>query len=161
MSKSAISKRNNSLESIRAWIVRSLVRGGWAPTLVFLLFVILVKYFDVYNQFPEYDIPVHFLGGVAIAYFFHIVSIEGSAHKVLGRFHRVTHCILVLSLTCTAALFWEFAEFLYDYWFGGSIQAGDLNDTLLDMLLGFVGGVVFLITLCACRRLPPSDEEGS
>ncbi len=90
------------------------------------------------------DIPMHFLGGVVIAFFFHRASLAAFRHGILGPFHRVTHTVLVFALTCMAAVFWEFAEFLSDHFFGTHAQLG-LDDTLFDMFLGISGGITLLV----------------
>jgi hypothetical protein len=95
---------------------------------------------------------MHVLGGAVIAYFFHGASIAASRRDVIGPFHRITHIVLVFALTCTAAVFWEFGEFVVDRTFGTHAQLG-LDDTLGDMLLGICGGTVLILaTQLAPRR---------
>ena len=132
-------------QRVTQWVFQSIRQGGLPPTAVFLFHVIAARGFDAYGYFPWLDIPMHFLGGVAIAYFFHRTSIAASELGIIGPFHPVTHAILVFSLTCAAAVFWEFAEFLADRYFGANAQLG-LEDTLGDMFLGICGGVTLLIT---------------
>lgn len=141
------------------WCIRTLLRAGWAPIVVFTAHMLASKVFHVYHQFPNFDIPMHLSGGLAIAYFFHVGSRQGSTLKVLGPYHVVTHCLLVFSLSCTAAVFWEFAEFLSDRYLGTRMQAGDLNDTLLDILLGMVGALIWLLVAGICGRLTPSNNS--
>jgi hypothetical protein len=134
----------NLSSTLRQWLLRSIIEAGWAPLLVFGLHVLMSRLFDAYRRFPGIDIPMHFLGGVVIAYFFHRASINASQLKVLGRFHAVTHVLLVFFATCSATVFWEFAEFINDRYFGGHSQAG-LFDTMKDMFIGVCGGVVLLL----------------
>lgn len=47
-----------------------LIEAGWFPSLVFLLHCVLSLAFDAYDRAPSLDVPMHLLGGVAIAYFF-------------------------------------------------------------------------------------------
>jgi hypothetical protein len=57
-------------------------------------------------------------------------------------------------------VFWEFAEYVYDRAFGTRHQLS-LDDTLLDMLLGIIGGGVFLIGSAWTGGLAdPSIESG-
>ncbi len=132
--------------SIRNWAIKSVIESGWAPIAVFVLHVLMAQVFNAYAKFPGIDIPMHFLGGIVIAYFFHRASINGSQLKLLGKFHPTTHVLLVFFATCTATVFWEFAEFINDRYFGGHAQAG-LVDTLRDMLMGLSGGVALLLGL--------------
>jgi len=126
------------------WIVMTTRDAAWAPSLVFLIHAVASLGFRAYQRWPALDIPMHFLGGVVISYFYHRASINASAVGLLGPFHLVTHLVLVFALVATTTVFWEFAEFISDSVFGTHAQV-DLGDTLLDMLLGIVGGMVFLI----------------
>ncbi len=130
--------------SIHQWIIRSILESGWAPIAVFSLHVLMSRVFDSYRVFPGIDIPMHFLGGMVIAFFFHRTSINGSRLKLLGPFHPVTHVLLVFFATCAATVFWEFAEFINDRYFGGHSQGG-LFDTMKDMLVGILGGITLII----------------
>lgn len=126
-----------------SWSLEAVRRGGWPAIAVFTLHVIASRFLHAYLRFPSLDIPMHFLGGAAIAYFFHRASLAASGHGILGPSHRGTHSVLVFALTSTAAVFWEFAEFLSDRFFGTHAQLG-LEDTLGDMLLGICGGITLL-----------------
>ena len=133
-------------DRILPWSIESVRRGGWPAMTLFSIHVVAVQGFDAYEQFPPLDIPMHFLGGVVIAYFFHRASLAASRHGFLGPFHPVTRTILVFALTCTATVFWEFSEFLTDRFFGTHAQLG-LDDTLGDMLLGICGGIALLTVI--------------
>ena len=111
------------------WSLEAIRRGGLPAIALFTFHVIASRGFDAYVHFPPLDIPMHFLGGVVIAYFFHRASMAASGHGIIGPFHRVTHILLVFALTCVATVFWEFAEFLSDRFFGTHAQLG-LEDTL-------------------------------
>ena len=117
------------------------------PALVFIIHRIGADFLGVYVRWPALDIPTHFLGGLVIAFFF------SGAIRVLVRqaliqepdpFVRLS---LVFALTCTATVFWEFAEWTADQTIGTNYQVS-LNDTMSDMLLGIVGGTIFLLPHC-------------
>jgi hypothetical protein len=152
-------KTSSLSSSIRNWAIKSLIESGWAPIAVFVLHVLMAQVFNAYAKFPGIDIPMHFLGGIVIAYFFHRASINGSQLKLLGTFHPATHVLLVFFATCTTAVFWEFAEFINDRYFGGHAQAG-LVDTLRDMLMGISGGVALLLAMIPrlARHAPKRAE---
>ena len=137
--------------------------AGWAPSLVFIVHVFVHVAFHAYERYPTLDMPAHFLGGVVIAFFFHRASINASRFGVLGPFHPTTHLALVIALVCSVTVFWEFAEYVYDRLFGTRHQL-DLDDTLLDMLLGILGGAAFLIAAAwdggAMRRAQEAGDAG-
>ncbi len=139
------------------WTIETVRRGGLPAIALFSFHVIASHGFHAYDRFPPLDIPMHFLGGVAIAFFFHRGSIAASEHGLIGPFHRITHNVLVFALTCTATIFWEFAECLSDRFFGTRAQLG-VDDTLGDMLLGICGGITLLVV---SFFFPPCRESQS
>ncbi len=137
-----------------SWTREALREAAWAPTLVFLLHLFLCFVLRAYVPFPYLDVPMHLLGGVAIVFFF---------NRCLASFLRGTgrpplpaplDQVLLASLTATAAVCWEFAEYLTDRLLGTRAQLG-LEDTLLDLVCGILGGLAFLL---AARR--PRDAHG-
>ena len=123
----------------------------WYPLIVFLTHLIASQVFKVYQRFPPLDIPMHLIGGFVIAFF-----ISGSAavfqrHGIIQISNLLLRATLIFALTCTAAVFWEFLEYISDHTIGTHSQT-NLEDTLLDMLLGITGGVVFILILSLRRE---------
>lgn len=126
-----------------AWAIDSLRRAAWAPVLVFVFHIMAIIGFNIYSRFPEFDIPMHFVGGVAIAYFFGGCYQAAAKRELLGQPAAVMFPPMILGLTCLAAVVWEFAEFLVEQWFGIRTQPS-LADTLLDLLMGLLGGAIWI-----------------
>lgn len=126
---------------------RELWRSGfWAPVAVFVAHVILSLTFNAYERLPGVDITIHFLGGIAIAFFFYrTLGILGD-YDIVNRVDGLVRAVLLVALTSTAAVFWEFGEYLSDRVFGTQAQKG-LEDTLLDMLFGILGGFTLVLFL--------------
>ena len=145
-------------------LVRLWWRAGWLPTAVFLLHVFISRVLNGYILFPPLDIPMHFLGGVAIAFFFSRSVALVPASVISGWARHAMHALLVFTLTGTATVFWEFAEFCSDRLFGTHAQLG-LEDTLLDMALGVAGGLAYLASAYQRATLgvpaPPLTEPGA
>ena len=129
------------------WTVQAVRQGGLPAIALFSFHVIAALGFDAYAHFPPLDVPMHFLGGVVIAYFFHHAAIAACNCGIIGAFHRTTHTVLVFALACAATVFWEFAEFVADRLFETRAQLG-LEDTLGDMFLGVCGGIAFISIGC-------------
>jgi hypothetical protein len=127
-------------------------RAGWAPILVFLLHVFISRVLNGYILYPPVDIPMHFFGGVAMAYFLGASFAALPSDAVRGDLRAVAQFVLVVSLTATASILWEFAEFTSDAFFGTRAQLG-LEDTLLDMALGIAGGASFVLASWRQRTL--------
>lgn len=126
-------------------LVSLLARAGWAPLFVFLLHVFISRVLNGYILYPPLDIPMHFFGGVAMAYFLASCFAALPEGAVAREYRPAAAFVVVVSLTATASVLWEFAEFTSDAFFGTNAQVG-LHDTLLDMALGILGGVSFMLT---------------
>lgn len=132
-----------------AFLARAL-QGAWAPIAVFLLHVFAARGLNAYAWFPPLDIPMHFTGGVAIAHFFAQALAALPDGAIAVRFRTLLYGAATFALTCTAAVFWEFAEFFSDRYLGTNAQGG-LGDTLLDMALGIAGGLIYALAVSWSR----------
>ncbi len=123
----------------------------WAPLAVFVTYVVLSLAFNGYQRMPGLDIPAHVLGGMAIAFFFsRLLDILGD-YTIIDRVDGLLRAIFLIALTATAAVLWEFAEYISDHSFGTQTQGG-LEDTLLDMLLGILGGFAMVSFLLLAKH---------
>jgi len=124
--------------------------AAWAPAFVIAAHMTAIFAFDGYRRFAWLDLAMHFAGGVAVGYLFDRASRIGSRLGVLGPFHPMSHFLLAGSLVCVAAVVWEFAEFALDEVYGTRFQPG-LRDTMVDLLLGNLGGAIYL-AVCVLLR---------
>jgi hypothetical protein len=125
--------------------VALVARAGWAPLLVFLLHVFISRVINGYVLYPPLDIPMHFFGGVAMAYFLAKCFAAMPEGAIVRSLRPIAEVVFVVSLTATSSVLWEFAEFTSDAVFGTHAQLG-LDDTLLDMALGIAGGLSYAVT---------------
>ena len=127
-------------------------KAGWFPSLIFLIHCILSLGFKAYDRMPWLDVPMHLLGGVAIAYFFDIVlqHLDRLGRMRIGS--RQAALLMILGLTGTATVLWEFAEFLADALFHLGAQRSIAN-TMKDQFMGLLGGLGYLGLF---HRLTPS-----
>lgn len=145
------------------WIAQTLRKAAWAPLLVFCLVVAAAGIFDAYARFPSLDVPTHFLGGIAVTYFFWCAS--ANAPSVAGHLPNVNQSVLAFGCTAGTTILWEIFEFLSDRLFGTQLQHG-VGDTASDIFFGLAGGVVYLVlrrwfaASTRARALPiPPDER--
>lgn len=124
------------------WIRRTLRQAAWAPLLVLCPVVLADGMFKAYTRFPWFDIPTHFLGGIAVTYFFWCASVN--AQSFAGRAAKVSHAVLALGGTAAMTLLWELFEFLADRCLQAQMQHG-LGDTASDIFFGLAGGVAYLV----------------
>jgi hypothetical protein len=128
------------------WVAATLRESAWAPLSV-VAFYFIGLIFRLYLIFPPLDIPTHFLGGVAITYFYR--SAIKNSQSFIGDVPFSVQVLLALTCTGTTTVLWEFYENLVDYFLGTHMVLG-LTDTLKDMFLGLLGALV--LTLFHRRR---------
>lgn len=122
------------------------------PGIVFLVHLIASKILNLYTIFPNLDIPFHYVGGFSIAYTSTQVLLYLEQEKISVSLNKVLFLILTISLTATAAIFWEFAEFIGDRLMDTNIQIS-LANTMQDQFLGILGGTTWAFVCYKRMRL--------
>jgi len=126
-------------------IVRAIRKGICFPFSVFVLHEVCAHaYGNLYDLWPPLDIPMHFLGGIAIAYFCAVFIKQCEESRFIVIKSDLMLSAIILALTVSAATFWEYAEWLSDHTLGTHAQKS-LDDTLFDTLVGLLGGVLFVL----------------
>ena len=113
------------------------------PITVLLAHFIASKVLDLYIIFPNLDIPFHFAGGLSIAYTSAQILSYLEKEKITAKLNQVVFLVVIFSLTATATVFWEFAEFIGDQLLNTNIQIS-LANTMQDQLMGILGGVTWM-----------------
>ena len=121
------------------------------PIFVLATHFFLLLFFNIYEVFPWFDIPMHFLGGMAVSITYFLILGYLQKENYL-RINSSIKIIFVFALVSLTAVFWEFFEFSLEYLTGLGLQ-GDLNDTMLDLFLGIFGGLLAVIFLENNRSL--------
>ena len=115
------------------------VRIFFAPLLVLSVHVLTLR---MYTFWPSFEILMHFIGGMSIAYgagvFFRILK----DYKLLQYMPRLLEVFLLVAITSFAAVLWEFFEFTGGYIFEIQLLQMNLPDTIADLGLGLLGGLV-------------------
>jgi hypothetical protein len=128
------------------WILAALREAAWAP-LSILGFYLLSRSLHLFKYFPPLDIPIHFLGGVVITFFYR-VAIQHS-QKAAGEIPQPVQVLLAFTCTGTTTIFWEFYENILDFFFHTHLVRG-VQDTVMDLLMGLLGAL--FISLFYKRR---------
>jgi hypothetical protein len=123
---------------LATWIFVTLREAAWAPLSV-LIFYLIGRSLQLFDLFPRLDIPTHFIGGVAITYFYR--SAIRNSHGIVGVIPNSIQTLLAFTCTGTTIILWEFYENLFDFFFGTHMVRG-LEDTIMDMLVGLLGALV-------------------
>ena len=125
----------------------------WAPIIVLIAHGIAGKLF---GHEPYVDPIMHFSGGLAIAFFCWRACLLSP--ELFGKPSRLGIDLLAFGLTCAAALFWEFGEFIGDQVRGTNMQRG-LGNTMRDLFLGTLGAIVFIIGTRVVRSTKKSSFQ--
>jgi hypothetical protein len=123
------------------WILTTLRESAWAPFSV-LVFYLIGRSLQLFDLYPRLDIPTHFIGGVAITYFYR--SAIRNSKGIVGGIPTSIQILFAFTCTGTTIILWEFYENLFDFFFGTHMVRG-LEDTILDMFLGLLGALVLTI----------------
>lgn len=120
------------------WILATLTEAAWAPVSV-LTFYLVGRALHLYELFPQLDMPSHFIGGVAITYFYR--SAIRNSQRIVGDIPFSIQILLAFTSAGTTIILWEFYENLSDFFFGTHMVRG-VEDTFMDMFLGLLGALV-------------------
>lgn len=84
------------------------------PILVSLAHLIVRDGLHLYVRRPSIDLPFHYIGGFSIVYTASLILSRLESEKMIAPLNKIIFVILLLSLTATTAVVWEFAEFISD-----------------------------------------------
>jgi hypothetical protein len=114
------------------------------PAAVLFAHIFGSKFLNLYALIPNMDIPVHFIGGFSIAYTATQVLSYLENRKIIEPLNRFIFLLLLVSLTATTAVLWEFAEFGLDRLLHLDIQI-NLANTMQDQFMGICGGATWAL----------------
>jgi len=120
------------------WLMATLRESAWAPLSIFGFYLVGLT-FHLFGRFPNLDIPVHFMGGVVVTYFFR--SAIRNSQKIVGDIPPLIQILFAFTCTGTTAILWEFYENILDHFFGFHMVRG-LEDTIIDLFTGLLGALV-------------------
>lgn len=127
----------------RSWRKNKLLRVLSFFTLpaAVLLFDLIVNnwIFSFYETFPLIDIPMHFVGGAAIAYTFILFLRFFEEEKMVEIKNKFVFIFLVVCAVSFVAVLWEIWEFSIVTYFGANWFIS-LQDTIGDLVVGICGG---------------------
>lgn len=110
------------------------------PALVLAFHIICTYPLGWYNTMPWLDMPMHFLGGVAIsASTIILFSILAKERKLEA--HHLVLVLGVFSSVALAATLWELMEFAGDLLLKTNMQPSTA-DTMIDYTMAFLGAII-------------------
>ncbi|HAV78155.1 MAG TPA: hypothetical protein DCX53_12475 [Anaerolineae bacterium] len=130
--------RLNMSKKLFEWLIVTLKESAWAPLGV-VGFYAVGLWLNLFDMYPPLDIPTHFMGGVAITYFYR--SAIRHSQMIVGDIPLSIQIVFAFTCTGTTTVFWEFYENFMDRFFGFHMVRG-LEDTIVDFILGISGALV-------------------
>jgi|SRR3989338_1283881 len=129
-----------NLEFLEGITVRQFIKLFKFPIMILLIHSFFA-YLDLYRTIFWIDIPMHFLGGMALGYSLSLFLriIQNNGH--LGKTHEIIFFGLVVSLVALAAVTWELLEFSLDL-IDNAMRQPSLANTMKDLFLGISGGMI-------------------
>jgi len=139
--------------------IKPLAKASLGSLLVFAIHLLALHVFNTYDYLPNFDVAMHFFGGVAMASFFDRTLIAASADGLTEPYHIISHELLVFCATCTVAVSWEYSEILkyVSYWIQ---EPTGLEDSLDDLFFGAAGGTLFLLLFASSSLTVESRHSG-
>ena len=127
------------------------------PAIVLAIHLVATYIIDLYHIFPGFDVPMHFFGGMSIAYSTYFALELMQKKKLLGQVHPVLLVFILVASAALAAVLWEFLEFAGDnILYHGSHFQPNIVDTMKDLFMGLAGGyviaVIFILINKSSRR---------
>ncbi len=114
----------------------------------------------MYGLFPWIDIPMHFVGGMTMTTTL-IMLYKALQHiNVIPQMHVAITKLFLFTAISTITIFWEFAEFSTDVFFGTHAQV-NIPDTMKDMFLGMMGGLLIISLFQFFPIIKFKDEKKS
>ena len=124
-----------------AWILTTLREAAWAPLGVVGIYGIGLI-FGWFDDYPALDMPTHFLGGMAITYFYQAAI--RNAQVYVGTIPPLVQVLFAVTSTGTTTVLWEIYENLLDHFFG-THTVRNVQESVIDMALGLAGAVVLVV----------------
>lgn len=122
-------------------------------TFVWIIFIFMAHYIGVilygYNHLIFYDKVTHTLSGVVTAYLAIMIL------KYYNIKNIMFNILFIICFSWMCAGMWEVFEYVCNIFVGGDAQRVALtgvNDTMLDMIVAFIGSLVTSIIYYFCKK---------
>ena len=128
----------------------------------------LGSFLGAYGYFSWWDMMLHTISGVLIGYIALLIFLAADPKGRIFESHQIKIVVLFVFATSIAgAGIWEIIEFTGDTFLGMNAQLGSLQDTMIDIICGTLGGSLYALYIgwmmkkqrpCIIDRL--LDENG-
>lgn len=98
----------------------------------------------LYGFVPNWDTIVHAYSGLIFAWL-GLFMVRAAEINIKGKLARWFTVLVALAVPLALAVLWELYEYACDVLFGTTMQAGGLEDTIVDMAAAGVGAVIAIL----------------
>lgn len=113
----------------------------WIPPAFLYFLNIWLTEQGLYGQFPNLDMPMHFIGGMFVCFSWFLTWIK-TYPMTWADAVNTTAMVMVIAVA------WEFYEFMLP-----SGASNQLDDTLLDLVMGYVGAWVMILGMFIVEKI--------
>ena len=123
-----------------------------APAGIVIFIHLLATHYSWYYVFPGFDVPMHLMGGAAVAFAFCALA---KRYNIFLE-NRLLFFLFALGTTALIGILWEFYEFFMDVYVHHTYPLlaapGEIHfDTLKDLFNDLLGAAV-VVLICIRRR---------
>lgn len=113
--------------------------------LFIFLSLFLGKMYNFYSLIPWWDLFLHFLSGIILGFFSLTILKALAKDTIFKQLSPIFIFLFTFLFSVSIAALWEFWEFAGDQLFGFDSQLYSLIDTMTDMIIGSLGGLIVSI----------------
>ena len=119
---------------------------------IFVFFSVVIGTFGGGYRIDHFDDFLHVFSGIWIGYASWIILRRLLRNVGAANLPNSFIALYMLSFSLAAAAVWELLEFAGDKLFSFTAQGRDPDDTMIDMIMGLLGGLVTVIVILTLRN---------
>lgn len=118
---------------------------------VFVFFAVVVGTFGGGYRINHFDDFLHIFSGIWIGYASWIIFRRVIGNGEAANLPKSFIALYMICFSLAAAAVWELLEFAGDKLFSFTAQGRDPDDTMIDMIMGLIGGTITAIVILILR----------
>lgn len=126
---------------------------------VFIFFSVVIGTFGGAYQLSNFDDFLHIFSGIWIGYASWIILRRLLRNGGAGHLPNAFIALYMICFSLAAAAVWELMEFAGDKLFNFTAQGRDPDDTMIDMIMGLIGGLITAVVILKLRSRSKNQKE--
>lgn len=125
---------------------------------IFVFFSVVIGTFGGGYRIDHFDDFLHVFSGIWIGYASWIILRRLLRNGGAANLPNSFIALYMLSFSLAAAAVWELLEFAGDKLFSFTAQGRDPDDTMIDMIMGLIGGLITVVVILTLRNKGKINE---